>query len=197
MYFAKKAFGSYLEVGEKILKVCHKHPVVFIVDFGRILFFGVLIPLFLLYLFPNYYLFFSFWFLISLFRFITLFSNWYFNVLLLTNVGVIDVVWMGFFKNTSSRLEYPMIDSVSVVILGFHKVFLNYGDLKLQGSSGSVLVNVKDIISPKKVESILKKYKEKYVTDQSFKDSESLKNLLTTLIRQHITPEDFRKIKNQ
>ncbi len=197
MYLAEKFFSGYLDPGEKILAVCHRHPVVFLPDFLRILFFGYIIPLFLFYLFPDYLIFFGLWMVISSYRMLRVVTVWYHDSLLLTDISVIDVVWLGFFKRTTSRLEYSMIEGVTLEVLGFHKVVLNYGDVKVQGAGGGTYINLRDAINPRKVEKLVMKYQEKFVTDQTFKDSESLKSLLTSLVRQHIATEDLQKIKNQ
>ncbi len=197
MYVADKIFGGYLDPGEKILAICHRHPLVFLPDALKVLFFGFIIPAFLFYLFPDYVVFFSIWFAISTVRLLRVVLIWYHDSLLLTNVSLIDVVWHGLFNRTTSRLEYSMIEGVTLEIQGFLKVVFNYGDVKVQGAGGGTYINLRDAINPRKVEKLVMAYQEKFVTDQSFKDSDALKNLLTSLIRQHISVEEVQRVKNQ
>lgn len=195
MYIADRVFGSYLDPGEKILSICHKHPFVFIPDMLRVLFFGYAIPLFLFYLFPDYWLFFSIWLAISTLRLFRVILIWYHDSLLLTTESLIDVVWHGIFNRTTSRLEWSMIEGVTLEIKGFWEVAFNYGDVKVQGAGGGTYINLRDAVNPRKVEKLVMSYQEKFVTDQTFKDSESLKSLLTSLVRQHMLSEENQNVK--
>jgi len=197
MYLAEKFFAGYLDPGEKILAVCHRHPIVFLPDILRILFFGYVIPLFLVFLFPDYLIFFGLWMLISTYRLFRVFMLWYHDSLLLTTVSVIDVVWHGFFNRITSRLEYSMIEGVTLDVHGFFKVVFNYGDVKVQGAGGGSYINLRDAMNPRRVEKLVMINQEKFVTDQTFKDSESLKSLLTSLVRQHMATEESQQINNR
>lgn len=194
MIIADKIFRSYLDPGEKILDICHRHPVIMTADLGRVLFFGFLIPAFLYYLFPNYWIFFGIWIAISILRALRVVLIWYHDVLLITDASLMDVYWNGIFSRTSSRLEYGMIEGVTIEISGIWKVVFNYGDVKVQGAGGGAYINLRDAINPKRVEKRIMHHQEKFVNNQSMKDSESLKNLLTSLIRQHIQNEELENI---
>jgi hypothetical protein len=185
MVFAERAFRSFLEPGEEILEVFHRHPVVMVKKQLEILVFGVFVPLFLWYLFPEFVLFFTLWLVISVFRILYTVVGWYFDSLLLTNVSILDVYWNGFFDRSSSRLEYPMIEGISYAIQGFRRTVFNYGHVHINRSGGSSVLDLPDAVNPPKVERVILSHQEKFVSEQSIKDSDTLKSLLVTMIRHH------------
>lgn len=188
MFIAEFFFAPYLEKGEKVLRVYHRHPFVMIPSMARVLFFGFGIPVFLYMLFPNFVLFFALWIFISLIRIIYIFFNWYHDALLVTPVSLIAVQWNGFFDRMSSRVEYNQVEGTSSEIRGFRRTIFNYGNLTIQYGTGAPLV-LRDTINPKSVEKQILMYQDKFVSDQNLKDAGSLKSLLTTMLRHHAKTE--------
>ena len=184
MFVANYLFAPYLEEGEKILKVFHRHVFVMFPDLFRVLFFGVAIPVFLYYLFPAFMPFFAVWIFVTLIRLVYIFFNWYHDALCVTTVSLISVQWNGFFDRMSSRLEYNQIDSTSSAIRGFRRTLFNYGDVVIQHGSGIPIV-LRDAVNPKSIEKQIMIYQDKFVGEQSLKDSDALKNLLSTMLKQH------------
>ncbi len=178
-------FAPYLDEGEVIYKVFHRHIFVILKDILGLIILGVLLPLFLYYLFPNYWLIFTIWILITWLRFVKLFLIWYHDAILLTNVSIIDVYWYGLFDRTSTRVEYNMIEGISYTIRGIIPTLFKYGDISIQIVSGSEAVSLKNAINPKKVERIIMEYQQKFTSEQNLKDADALKDLLTTMIRNH------------
>jgi hypothetical protein len=184
MLIADFLFAHYLEKGEKILEVFHRHPFIMLPDLLRIGFFGFGIPLFLFYLFPDFLIFFALWMFVSLIRLIYVLFDWYHDVILATNVSLISVIWDGFFDRSSGRLEYNQIDGSKSEIRGFTRTIFNYGELTVTHGSGLPLV-LKDAISPKRAEKRIMMYQEKFVNDQNLKDSDTLKVLLSSMLKHH------------
>lgn len=178
-------FKPHLDPGEEVLEVFHRHPFILIPSMARILFFTFLVPLFLFYLFPEFALFFFIWMGVGAIRLIYLFFNWYHDALLVTNVSLLKTFWSGFFDRSSSRLEYPMIEGISYSIQGFRRTVFNYGHVHVNRSGGSSVIELPDAINPPKVERVILSHQEHFVSDQSLKDSETLKGLLVTMIRHH------------
>jgi hypothetical protein len=178
-------FAPHLDPGEEILDVFHRHPFIMIPSLGRILFFTFLVPLFLFYMFPEFALFFFIWMGVGLVRLVYLLFNWYHDALLVTTVSLLKTYWSGFFDRSSSRLEYPMIEGISYTIQGFRRTVFNYGHVHINRSGGSSAIELPDAMNPPKVERLILTHQEKFVSDQSMKDSETLKSLLVTMLRHH------------
>lgn len=178
-------FKSNLDPGEKILYVFHRHPFVIIKEFVRLLLFGLFIPLFLSYLFPEVGLFFILWMGVTGIRLFYLFATWYHDALLVTTVSLVKIDWHGFFHRSSSRLEYPKIDGLSYTIKGLRRTIFNYGDVSIGQINGGSVLTIKDCINPSKVERVVLSHQENFVSDQSMKDAGTLKELLTAMLRHH------------
>jgi len=186
MYISQFIFGPYLEAGEKIFRVFHRHPFVMLPDLMRVSFFGIILPIGLYLLFPNLVLFSLLWMFISFIRIVYLIFNWFHDAIIISDVSLIHVNWNGFFDRASARLEYNQIDGTSSEIRGFRRTIFNYGNITVSGGRGLTL---KDAINPRKVEKIIMMYQEKLTTNQHLKDANVLKTLLTTMLRHHAKAE--------
>lgn len=184
MKFAQAMFASYLEDGEEIVAVCHRHPFVIAKDMLKLTVIGVVIPVGLYLLFPEYWLFFVLWLVINLVRLFRRYLIWYHDSLLVTNVSLVDVYWHSMFNRSSTRLEYQMIEGVTQDIKGFIRTVFNYGNISIQVMSGGEAMALKDAMNPKRVERVILDNQEKYSSEQSMKDSETLKSLLISMLRQ-------------
>jgi len=178
-------FKPHLDPGEEILEVFHRHPFIMLPSLGRILFFTFLVPLFVMYLFPQFALFFFLWMGFGVVRMVYVFFNWYHDALLVTTVSLLKTYWSGFFDRTSSRLEYPMIEGISYAIQGFRRTIFNYGHVHINRSGGSSVLDLPDAINPPRVERMILSHQDNFVSNQSIKDSDTLKSLLVTMIRHH------------
>lgn len=182
MYLSTFFFAPYLEQGEKVHHVFHRHPFVMFKDLFRISFFGITLPAFFFYLFPQFVLFFAIWVVVSMIRIMYVFFNWYHDALLSTNVSLIAVQWNGFFDRTSSRLEYQNIDGTSCEIRGFRRTIFNFGHVTI---AGSTTLTLKDAVNPKKIERKVMQEQEHYMHNLHMNDSNAIKTLLTDVVRRH------------
>ena len=125
------------------------------------------------------------WFGVGVFWYALKFFEWYFDCLLITNVGIIDIERRGIFDNTSKRIEYHMIDGVSYTIAGFLPTVLNYGDLVIDKLGAGMQINLKDCGNPRRVDRSIMKHQERFVKSKSFTDHEALKGMLAEMIANH------------
>lgn len=190
MKVASYLFRSHLDPGEEILAVCHRHPFVILSQVLGIIFYGFLLPAVLWYLFPEISLLCMLFIFIHMIRLVYAFSNWYHDALLITNVSLLRVGWFGFFDKTSSRLEYQMIEGISYTVKGVIRTIFNYGEVVVARSGGnSMAFHLPDAMNPPKVERLIMKYQEQFVSHQNLKDADTLKNLLTAMLRHHAKSE--------
>ncbi len=182
---AKYLFRVHLEPSERILQVCHRHIFVILPDLLRIGFFGFLVPMFLYFMFPEFSLIFIMWVLVGAIKVFYVLFNWYHDSLLITDVSLIKVEWNGFFDRVSSRLEYQNIDGISYSLRGFRRTVFNYGDVQIGQTANSTSITLKDAVNPARVERLVLSHQEHFVSDQNLKDADSLKSLLTIMLRHH------------
>ena len=182
MIIADIVFRSLLGKGEKIHYVAHSHPFTIYPDLFKIMFFGILIPLGFNFLLPPFLYLWLVWGGIGALLFLYRWSVWYQDVWLITNHGIIDHEWKSFFTKTTTRIEYDFIEGVSNEINGFWGTILNFGHIKIEHMSGSV-ITLKNISSPRKVESKVMNHHQEYHHNQKFQDHKNLKELITKMIR--------------
>lgn len=185
MLIAKHLFKFYLEPGEKLVAVFHRHPFVVFPELLNILIFGLVLPVFLWFLFPEFGFFWAIWGFISLLRVVNVFMIWYHDSLLITSISLVDVYWNSLFDRSSTRVEYPTIEAITCEIRGFIPTIFNYGTITVQKTGSGVPIVLKDAMNPRRAEREIMAYQAKFVSSQSFRDAESLKNIITSMVRQH------------
>lgn len=185
MILADYLFKQYLDTDEVIEAVIHRHPIVFVKNAIPIVAIGFLAPIFLWYLFPEIWMVAALWILVSGVRLGREFMIWYHDAILITNMSLIDVYWHGFFDRSSTRLEYNMMEGVTTEIRGLRRVLLNYGTVSVQRGGGTNPLVLNDAINPRRAERKIMEYQEHFLNDQQIKDSETLKALLTQMVRHH------------
>ena len=188
-FYEKIFFHQYLDDGERLLYTMHRH---WIVVFRRMLeigFFGMLIPLGLLFFFFKFdsvaaytlYGWMGLGFIASLYTF----TDWYADAWLLTSNSIIDVRWDGFFKRSAQRIGYESIESVIYEIKGVRATLLNYGLLTITNESGNV-IEIENIRKPRRAEAQLTHIRNQ-LGEQSGKDNlETLKDLLADVIEEKL-----------
>lgn len=178
-------YRSYLAEGEKIQFVIHRHIFMQAKDFFRITFFGLFLPLFILWLFPQTMLFAAIWLGMGLLRFFYEFIDWYYDVWLVTNASLVEIMWEGFFKKSSARIEYHTIQGIGYEVKGFVPTLFNYGIIVLEKFAGNPSVFL-GAVNPRRKAEKLTKAQEQFVTNKSFRDHRALQGVLTDLLQRHI-----------
>ena len=179
-------FSDYLDDGEEIAFVAHRHFFVFVPDVFRVAIFHFFLPAGFWFLFPQLIWIYLVWAVIGLVRILFIIQDWFYDCWLITNLGVIGVEWTGYFERTSSRVEYQSIEGMSYTIKGLFPTIFNYGNVTLAKLGGSTSVTLKDAYNPKKVERNLISFQEKFMTSKNFTDQEVLKQLLSDLVVEHV-----------
>lgn len=191
-------YRNYLGEGEKIQFVIHRHIFMQMNDFLRIFFFGIFLPLVGLWLFPQILLFAGMWLAIGIARLIYEFFDWYYDVWLITNISIVEIMWKGFFEKSSSRIEYHTIQGIGYEVKGLARTIFNFGTVALEKFAGNPSV-FDGAVSPKRKAELLTKAQEDFVTNKSFRDHRALQSVLTDMLQQHIVehglPEEEEEVE--
>lgn len=185
MKFRERIFSGYLDEGEKIIRVAHRHIIIFKLDAAKPFFFGIAIPFVLYLFFPQVLPLFVLWWIGGLLGVFYYFIDWYYDVWLLTDFGVVDIERNGLFDITATRVEYHMMEGMSYTIKGVIPTIFNYGDITVDKLGAQTFVVLKDAASPKKLERLVMKLQEKYVYERSVRDHHTLKGMLSDMIAYH------------
>ncbi len=183
MILSNFLFAGYLEDREDILLVCHKHIWVYRVPLTKEFLLGIALPVIFYLLYPPLLVLWGVWLIIGFLRFVYTLADWYYDSWLVTNMGIVDVEWNGFFNRSSNRIEYHTVDGISYKIQGFWQTVFNYGQVQIQQIGGTRIVNMNDAMSPKSIERSIIAIQNKFIGDKTHKEHEALKDILTSLVQ--------------
>jgi len=187
MIIEKLIFHKHLERGEKILYSIHKHWIEILKPVLVLGFFGFVIPWGFYLIGFNTELFFwiaLIWSVFAYMNFLYILVDWYSDVWLITDMGIMVIEWHGIFSNSASRLGYEDIEGIVYKIHGFWGTMLRYGNLTLRVMSGNnmVLLNAN---SPKKAELALARFQNQVLNKREKQDAGNLKALLSQMVAHH------------
>lgn len=183
-------FKPYLEEGEQIVDVFHRHVIVIFKDMIKIGVVGLVIPAFLYTVFPDLWVFWAIWIGVGLLREAYVVIDWFHDVIVVTDSTMLSVKWEGFFHRTARRLEFHVVEGATTEFRGPLQLLLNYGKLVILSVGGNNTLTLVDAYRPKEAEMKVLDYRNKFMEKEQYKDSEQLKNLVTAMIRNHVVNEN-------
>ncbi len=180
-------FGSHLQEGEKLVYVIHSHWFAAYKPVCKVSFFGMLIPALFFAMFPTQLSLwiFGFWFVLGFLRFIREVMDWYFDVLLITNHGIIDLDWRGVFDKSSTRLDYESVVGTTFDKIGFLSSILNFGYFNIQ-TFGEAKFELAMAAKPQRAENEIIVAKERYTHERGLEDEKVLKEILSGMVKRHV-----------
>lgn len=189
MFFRRLLFGRYLEKGEILLYTIHRHWITVQAQMVRIAFFGYVIPvtvmIFITGITGPVALMMYAWLLGAFLYSLYAFLDWYLDAWLVTDLSIIDTKWDGFFKQSSSRVDYESIESVDIEMKGIKQSILNYGRIQLIRSS-NIEVSMSAVHNPKRASAWITRVTQEVNGNKSSQNSEAIKDLLADVIQEHI-----------
>jgi len=186
MKFAQLLYKKHLDEGEEIVEIIHRHWLVLKKKIAKPMLFGILPPLVLFIFYPGFWPILLLWLIAGVVFYIIKFFEWYFDCLLLTTVGVVDVERKGLFDNASKKIEYHTIDGISFEIKGVLPTLMNYGDIVIDKMGSGIHINLYDAPNPSLVNKKIMDYQAEFVKDKMYSDHEALKGMLADMIATHV-----------
>src|SRR3989344_3750200 len=154
-----------LEQGEKVILKVRRHKLGLIFESLFLVLFVVLPPILFwaggraisirgndLSLFAGVY---ALILLIAWMIFFVIWTNYYLDVMIVTNLRIIDVDQKGFFSREIATLGIDKIQDITVNISGVLATFLDFGTLKIQTAAEVSEFIIRDIPKPNEVKSII------------------------------------------
>lgn len=119
------------------------------------------------------------------------FFDYYLDAWLVTDQGIIDIAWHGWFHRQSTRTLYSDLQGVSYEIVGVLATILRYGTISIEKISTGAAISLEYVHNPKRVESLVVKSQEAYLHSKNMKDAKQIQNLLATLVAEQIQLQEF------
>ncbi len=192
MIIAQTLLREYLDDGEKIRHVAHRHPIIHIAECVSVLFFGFAIPIFLWQVTTSLEIVLGIWMGIGYIYFMLVCMKWYYDCWVITDSSVIDVKWQSFWERKVSRIEYDWIGGISMKQPNFKSVLFRYADLEID-KGGSESVKLESVMAPRKVEKLIVSIRDHTVDTKKKQDEDAIKDLLYSLVKRHISENDNSK----
>ncbi len=186
MKFAYYFFGEYLEKGEKVHAVIHRHIAVMSPVLFKILIIGFVFPVGVMYFFPMLFWLTVSWMILAVLRIFYDLYDWYYYVWLITDRGILDIRSPGLFEVSTARVEYHMVEGVSYTIAGFWRTVLGFGDVTIQKVGSGSVMTMAGASNPKRIERLVLKYQEEYMEHHNYSSHDTLKSLLSNMLYEHI-----------
>jgi hypothetical protein len=151
-----------LQQGETILATLRKHYILFLAEIG-VLFFLFFIPFTLSltpfslpFLAPGTTVFFgALWMLALLVRAFIVWTKFYLDVWIVTNIRLVDIEQISLFNRKSSTLELEHIEDITVKVEGLTQSMVGYGTLSVQTAGHIQEFMIKDIADPESAKQII------------------------------------------
>lgn len=132
------------------------------------------------------------WAALSLIWWVRNFLDYYLDAWIVTDHGIIDLEWIGWFHRQSSRILYSDIQGVSTEICGIAATLLRYGTVSIEKISTGSTVSLSHVPRPRQVESVILKNMEAYLHTKNLKNAKHIEELLSQFVAQHINEESVR-----
>ena len=187
--FDRFFFTHHLEEEEHIVHVVHKHwligckllmlPLIsFVCAWGLFSYWAITSPshtrLAILLL--------SSWAIASLVWLFRNFLDFYLDAWIVTNHGIIDLEWLGWFHRQSSRILYSDIQGISYEIHGILGTLLRFGTVTVEKISTGSTVSLECAPYPRAVESAVLESMEAYMHSKNLKNASHVQELLSQFV---------------
>lgn len=103
------------------------------------------------------------WLLLLWMVFFVLFTNYYLDVLIITNKRLIDIEQHGLFTRDLVEVRLDKVQDIKVKVFGVLASLLDFGDLHIQTAGSSREVVVHRIAHPQQVREVISKYHNKII----------------------------------
>lgn len=174
-----------LEEGEKNLKIVRRH-ILILVPMIAILLFGALLPCLILWFLNSNFLglsqnlleplqnftnnwgtfLYSVWLLLLWIIFFIEWTDYYLDMLIVTDKRIIDVEQKGFFNREVTSFLHPQIQDITVQTEGVLRTLFKFGDLHIQTAGHKHEIIIKDATYPEEARILILKLEQQSLTKQ-------------------------------
>lgn len=136
------------------------------------------------------------WAIASLVWWLRNFSDYYLDAWIITNHGIIDLEWLGWFHRQSTRILYSDIQGVSTEIQGVAATLLRYGKISVEKISTGSAISIDHVSRPRRIESAILLNMEAYLHAKNLKNAKHVEELISQFVAQHVHEGDLRQNSN-
>ncbi len=190
--FGTRLFLRHINDDEKIICVVHKHwllgvkhlfwPVVlFLIVWG----FAVLAP------FPLIFFIGAICSVAIIVWGMRNFYDYYLDAWIITDQGIIDIAWHGWFHRQSTRVLFSDVQGVSYEIQGVLGTLLRFGTISVEKISTGSVFSLDYVYNPRAIEAIIMRHMEGYLHGKNLSDAKHVQEILSQLVAREVSLEQF------
>lgn len=185
-------FKRHLEDDETVVLLVHKHWLL-----GLRLLFWPSLTIAVSWVFLYFAPFQTILYAVSLFTVFVLvwwlrnFFDYYLDAWLVTDHGIIDVEWHGWFHRQSSRVLYSDLQGVSYEIQGVFATMMGFGTISVEKISTGQAISMDHVPRPRRIEGIILQRMEGYLHKQNLKDAKTVQTLLSSVIARELQMQEL------
>lgn len=193
----KLLFHKHLEDEEVIARIVHKHWLIgtkflFWPTVSFVLSWAALV---LVYQYRFLFLLVALWSVWSVVWWLRCFFDYYLDAWIVTNMGIIDLEWHGWFHRQSARVLYSDIQGVSYEINGVLGTMLRFGTVSVEKISTGSVISLANVSKPRSVEALILKNMEGYLHSKNLKNARHVQELLAGYVATQVQMEDAAPIE--
>lgn len=117
------------------------------------------------------------------------FYDYYLDAWIITDQGIIDVEWHGWFHRQSTRVLFSDIQGVSYEISGVVGTVFRYGSISVEKISTGSTLSMDYVKSPRAIESIILQQMEEYLHSKNMADATHVQDILSKIIAREVSLE--------
>jgi len=122
------------------------------------------------------------------------FFDYYLDAWLITDHGIIDIAWHGWFHRESTRVLYSDLQGVSYEIKGVLGTLLSFGTVSVEKISTGSEISLEYVKSPRSVEATILKCMETYLHSKNLKDGKQIQALLSELLAERMQLQELEAV---
>lgn len=192
---SKAFFRRHLEADETLVRAVHKHwflglkallwPTLFLAGAWALLAVLPTRPLFLTVALLSVII--AVWWFRNFF-------DYYLDAWLVTDHGIIDIAWHGWFHRESTRILYSDLQGVSYEVKGVLGTLLNFGTVGVEKISTGSEIALEYVKNPRSVEATILHCMEVYLQSKNLKDGKQVQELLAQLLAQQMQLKELQEV---
>lgn len=123
------------------------------------------------------------------------FFDYYLDAWLITDHGIIDVAWYGWFHRQSTRVLYSDIQGVSYEVKGIVGTLFALGTVSVEKISTGSEIALESVKNPRAVEGTILRCMEAYLHSKNLKDGKHIQELLSELLAERMQLQEMQRQK--
>lgn len=129
--------------------------------------------------------------------FVRNYLDYFLDAWIITDTGIVDVEWHGWFHRESSRILYSDIQGVSYTIQGVSETLFRYGTISVEKVSTGNAISLESVSRPRAVEALILQQMEDYLHSKNLKDAGAVQEILTSVIARELNLKEVEKVNEQ